>query len=365
MQEILRQIQPLTPHQHDRARRAARKRVKANAGAQPTKEQFARTIDHEYPPILMVIVAVLALALLVAFFTQSAMRLYDVGSGLFADEKEGSFTFMWLASDAHIAGLSVVLGAEIGQVVFTLAQAVLVPEVGKRHWGFIIGAVLCTAIALVGNADRAGLLQATRVFQVIDALAPPIIVLAGADVLKHVALVQIRRRHAIARQYDKALDQWRAAQHDPEDDPQWTGYYADALKRALTSANRKQHADTLTTLDRDGWYALIAREIQSDTWFEDRMAARAIPEIQPEIQPVQKAGEIHPESPAESGARAPRAQLPVNFRLQGQARVLDFLERVPAARDMEQKDIAEWTDVSPSTVSRAVTKAQQNGHGHE
>ena len=77
---------------------------------------------------------------------------------------------------------------------------------------------------------------------------PPLVVLSTAYVLKGQILETIEHRHATERAYQTALADWQAATAEPEQHPQWSQFYANALQDALRKANARRK-DLLATHD--------------------------------------------------------------------------------------------------------------------
>lgn len=92
--------------------------------------------------------------------------------------------------------------------------------------------------------------------------------LSTAYVLKGQLLETIEHRHAHERAYQTALAEWQAATSEPEQHPQWSQFYANALRDALrhTNTRRQEALAALTTAD---WRSLVYRELQSEKWYED------------------------------------------------------------------------------------------------
>jgi uncharacterized membrane protein YuzA (DUF378 family) len=100
-----------------------------------------------YPPMVTKLITGLCIALLLAAFTPSAIRLYVIGSTTF-----GAAVPYELAMVA--VGVATVLTAEVGQVVFSLALATLGTTTNARRLLYASMGI-ATAIALVGNVQVA------------------------------------------------------------------------------------------------------------------------------------------------------------------------------------------------------------------
>lgn len=104
-------------------------------------------------------------------------------------------------------GFATVLLAEIGQIVFSLALATLGTSQSARR-RLIPSMAISTIISLVGNVQVALPGHETSPFAWRESLAPPIIVLATAYVIKEQILDAVEVRHAIEQAFQTALDDW-------------------------------------------------------------------------------------------------------------------------------------------------------------
>jgi hypothetical protein len=119
--------------------------------------------------------------------------------------------------------LATVLSAEIGQVVFSLALATLgTCQASKRL--LYVSMMLSTIISLAGNAQLALPGHAYSPFAWLEAVAPPLLVLAMSFILKEQLLGSIETRHANERAFQVALADWQSATSIPEDHPTWTQF---------------------------------------------------------------------------------------------------------------------------------------------
>jgi hypothetical protein len=206
-------IRPLTQESRQAARQAAHQAVVNAIGAKPTREQFLYTTISKYPPAITRLISSLCLVLLLAAFTPSAIRLYVIGSQTFG-----------LAVPNHLAqtavGLATVLSAEVGQVVFSLALATLGTSLSSRR--LLHGSMaIATIVALTGNIQVSLLGHTDSPFAWLESIAPPILVLSTAYVLKEQALAAIEMRHANEQAYQVAVADWQVATANPEGHSQW------------------------------------------------------------------------------------------------------------------------------------------------
>jgi hypothetical protein len=257
---MIENLRPLTQEQRQAARRAARQAAVRSIGPKPTREQLTSTTIARYPVSVTRLIALLCLVLLLAAFTPSAIRLYVIGSQTFGQAVSNKV--------AQVAvGLATVLSAEIGQVVFSLALATLgTTSTSRRLLYASMG--MCTSVALAGNIRVALLGHDQSVFAWLEAVEPPLVVLSTAYVLKGQLLEAIEQRHANERAYQSALADWQVATAEPEQHPQWSQFYANALQDALRQANARRR-ETLATLTTADWRALVYRELQAERWYEN------------------------------------------------------------------------------------------------
>jgi hypothetical protein len=257
---MIENLRPLTQDQRQAAQRAAHQAAVRSIGPRPTRDHFSSTTISRYPGSVTRLIAVLCLVLLLAAFTPSAIRLYVIGSQTFGQAVSNNV--------AQIAvGLATVLSAEIGQVVFSLALATLGTTSTSRRLLYASMA-MCTAVSLAGNIQIALLGHEQSVFAWLEAVIPPLVVLSTAYVLKGQILETIEQRHATERAYQTALADWQAATAEPEQLPQWTQFYANALQDALRKTNARRK-ETLTSLTQADWRLAVYREMQADLWFAE------------------------------------------------------------------------------------------------
>jgi len=233
--------------------------VQREIGDRPNRDYFNHHAARRYPPGVTKLINALCIVLLLAAFTPSAIRLYVIGSETF-----GAVVSFELAMVA--VGIATVLTAEIGQVVFSLALATLGTSKGARRLLYSSMGI-ATAIALVGNVQVALPGHIESPFTWLEAIAPPLLVLSTAYVLKEQMLESIEMRHANERAYQEAINEWQRSAINPEAHPRWMQFYANAIRDALQKGNsrRREAVEALTNGD---WRALVYRELQADNWYE-------------------------------------------------------------------------------------------------
>ena len=285
---MLVHIKPLVQEERQTARASAQQAVIRQVGEHPVRAHFDRYTASRYPPAVTRLITLLCIVLLLAAFTPSAIRLYVIGSQTFGVAVPDAL--------AQIAvGIATVLTAEIGQVVFSLALATLGTSPGTRRLLFVSMGI-ATAIALVGNVQVALPGHVDSPFAWLEAIAPPLLVLSTAYVLKEQLLESIEVRHANERAYQEAVSAWQLATIDPESHPGWLQYYANALRDALrrSNARRREALEALTTAD---WRALVERELQADDWYT------ATPTVASETETQEQVAEPRPFAISANGHR--------------------------------------------------------------
>lgn len=263
---MLVQIKPLTQEERQAARTAAQEAVQRDLGDHPNREYFNHHAARRYPPGVTKLINVLCIILLLAAFTPSAIRLYVIGSETF-----GATVSFEIASVA--VGIATVLTAEIGQVVFSLALATLGTSTSTRRLLYASMSI-ATTIALVGNVQVALPGHMESPFAWLEAIAPPLLVLSTAYVLKEQMLDAIEQRHANEHAYQEAVNEWQRAAVSPEAHPRWMQFHANAIRDALRKANSRRR-EALEGLTHGDWRALVYRELQADSWYETPEAPAA------------------------------------------------------------------------------------------
>lgn len=292
-------ITPLSDDQRIEARAHARSIVIKDAGEMPDRRAFDNHTLSKYPPWMRRLIIGLCLFVLVAAFTPSAIRLYNIGSTTFAAAIEDT-------ASATAAGLSIVLMAEAAQVLFSLAAAVMTttPTTKKLLYANMAGA---TILALVGNAQVSLPGHWTNPFAWLEALLPPLFVLGTAYVLKEQMLSAIGERHSAEMAYQAELAAWKTATSSPERHPRYMNALANALKTMLIEHNSKgggatRRIEMMKLLEKPHWIQLVRREIESEQWYatEGDIELPALPELPEPTAPARrKKSEVQIEAPVE------------------------------------------------------------------
>src|SRR5574341_1705365 len=220
----LHRVNALTEAQRAAALDSARRRI---AGREPLPADFAHLEDSRYPTSVIRIIRALSGLMLMAAFLPSAMRLHAVGLLAFS---------LHDASSRYVAALSIVLMAEVGQVIFSLATIAALTRWQRLSLAF--GAAVCTLIALSGNYTSNAARAFADLFSFLDTFAPPVLVLITAQVLKSQMLHAVAERHRARVEYARAHGAWKAAYDAAHDHARWLHAAANALRDALRAANK-------------------------------------------------------------------------------------------------------------------------------
>lgn len=273
---MLTQFRPLTQEERQLARSAAAEAVMRDIGERPQRDHYTRHAAQHYPPMVTRLITGLCIVLLLAAFTPSAIRLFVIGSSTFGAAVPDELAMV-------AVGIATVLTAEIGQVVFSLALAILGTTRSARRLLYISMGI-ATAIALVGNVQVALPGHMHSPFAWLEAIAPPLLVLSTAYVLKEQVLEAVELRHANERAYQQAVQEWLRGTTHPEAHARWVQFHANALRDAVRRANSRRR-ETLEGLSQADWRALVHREMQADDWYEAPAAS-----IAPELVDIRDAG---------------------------------------------------------------------------
>jgi hypothetical protein len=128
--------------------------------------------------------------------------------------------------------------------------------------------MIATTIALVGNIQIALPGHENSPFAWLESIAPPLLVLSTAYVMKEQILETIEIRHANERAFQVALEEWQVAAAMPEEYPTWMQFYANALQDALRRANARRK-ETLSQMAVEDWRLAVAREMRADMWYQN------------------------------------------------------------------------------------------------
>ena len=267
MAQIFERVAPLTDDQRDSAMQRARMRI---AGKEPVHADFVQRTQARLPLGVRRVINALAFSLLVFAFLPSAMRIHAVALETFA-------LTIAHAPSAYVAALSVVMMAEIGLIIFSLAMAAVDDGHAWQRWAYALGALISACIALAGNAVAVGTHATANLFALLETFGPPVLTLIVAQVLKSQMLDTISARHTAHAAYTQALNDWRMRIEHAEQEAAWMRTYANALRDAFGDANKRRTA-VMREISNDEWRMLINRELRADAWYveaEERAQAEA------------------------------------------------------------------------------------------
>jgi hypothetical protein len=133
-----------------------------------------------------------------------------------------------------------------------------------------------TILALTGNIQTALPGHTKSPFAWLEAIAPPLLVLSTAYVLKEQVLETVEQRHADERAFQATLADWRVATADPEQHMNRPQSYANALRDALLKADVRCR-ETLSNMSVSDWRAAVYRETQADLRYEEPESGEEMP----------------------------------------------------------------------------------------
>lgn len=326
-------MKTLTQAKRDQARARARASIARRNGPPPELAQFQHHVGRKYPVRIVALVYVLMMIPLIAFLLLSAMRLFAIGEAMHRSTSAGQ-TILGM-DQAPIAGLAVVLGAELAQIVFTVSLSVLAGERRGAKWAFAVGIVLSTLIALVGNAEYALWNKSFSLFRLLETLAPPIVVLVLGEVLALLWLDAVSAGHEAQRLHQDALYAWTEIDRNPEQHPDWAKVFATALRDLLCQVNDCK-VDDHTPAE---WAAAVNVELSAEDWYSPELHVTTVNKTaDPAVPPQERA--IH--------------------YLHDHPDVFKDLQ----AQIISQSEVAQTLGISQSSMSRAFQKVLNNGNGH-
>lgn len=250
----IEKVNMLTQEQRENALHNARLRI---AGAEPQLVNFMQNTQSHLPPRVAATINILSAGMLGASFVPSAIRLHQVGVQSYSAS-------MQHVDSVYVAALCTVLMAETGQVIFSLAVANT--RVRWQRIMLLVGALICTCIALSGNAVAVGIHATENAFTLLETYAPPLLVLITAQVLKTQILHGIEARYQAQRGYADAQGRWMDAIQNAHESPRWMHYCANALRDGLRRANARSTA-VIRALTDEEWRSLILRELDAENWY--------------------------------------------------------------------------------------------------
>lgn len=260
-------IRELNTLERSQARESAKQ---ALAGKRPTKKVVKES--EKYPADIVNFIRICVIIVLVAAFFTSAARLYMAGYNSFVDFAI-SVGQEWIAK---VAGFLTIVIAEFGLMSCMLALSTNTSEASKRLLWF--GSAICTAIALIGNitvANLANLNFIQYIFRYLDAVAPSVLALIMAYIIKQQFLDKVEAKYKAEIDFIRDDALWEEKRQNAEQDPKWNQYYATALKEKIEQVNRrlKLGKEALPELTYEDWLFLINREARADERFSTALGA--------------------------------------------------------------------------------------------
>jgi hypothetical protein len=319
----------LTQAGRDRAADLARTSIRKRNGPKPTPEQFQKHITSDFSDYQAMLVYVLLLVPLTAWFAISAMSLFQIGSQEFVDSSQR--IFFGVVKKGTIVGVAVILGAEISQIIFVIAHQVVAKGRKTAERVFIVGMVLSTLVALVGNAQHSLTGTDLTPFRFLIALTPPVIVLLLGEILALLWLEGQQLRHESNVKYSTSLKAWQAVDQEPSKHSDWIKVFATALREELCHVNEI----TVDDLSPEEWRDAVMAELGAEDWLDLQRNSLGIQ--------------------VDKGATAI-------------AQVVEFLHQHPDIalalqnKTIMQSDIASKIGVSQASVSRGLARYSTNGH---
>lgn len=282
--ENIRYILPLTYEEREAAYKKARERL---AGKETDIKKFKKASLRKYPERITNIAYSLLLILMVFTFIPSAMSLYFSGASRYCIALEGftqgqglqDLTFSY-DPRCQIVGVSMVLMAEVGQIVFLVSLAILDTQ-ERWHIGRIVinpvllflwsGTILSTIIALVGNAHFGQpWIHGNWVFDYVKTFGPPLLTMGIGFVLKELFLNNVKDNFEITAKYNEAEEQRLRVYNDPESAPNWNRYLVQTLREEIVAKNtRKPQKLALRALSEEEWQYLLRAEYARMNWTVD------------------------------------------------------------------------------------------------
>lgn len=310
--DAINRVNALTQEQRDAAYAVARERIagrKPQATAPPELAQFLAQANTHYPAWVTTLVRGLTVFTLVVVFLPSAMRLHAVA--LTTNNAIASLSAN--SASVYVAALATVIMAEIGQTIMSLASAVTQSRTQKLALWF--GALVCTGIALSGNALAMQDHALDNAFSFLETFAPPLLVLILAQIIKTQMMDAIALRYEAGIAYRNAyatwerdtqyaMQAWDAAYNGANANEDWPVVLANALRDALRNANKQSKA-VLRELTAQDWRALVLRERNASEWWREveaevREDAKRIAAEEAKLQVILR--KAQPESGKSTGA---------------------------------------------------------------
>lgn len=322
-----------------KARHTAEKNIKARY-PRPERKDYTEASISRYSPQFVGRVNRGVWVALIASFIPSALRLFIIGASTFNDTLD-TYHLPYAVSLvlSILVGVCVVIMAETGQVIFSLAFTTSTDH-RTPLW---VGLILSTLIALTGNF-YVGLWRVDTItlFICLETLAPPIIVMSLAYVQKNHVLAAEEMRHKNEAAYQRAISEWDHDFRDIERHPEWRIFLARALRDVYTRTYPKRLSQT--SIPDEGWNELVWREMNTDEWFQ--AGSTGIPVESTGTAERSKGGLIDQTDSTGTAAE----------------RVREVLYQYPYLLDLKRQEAAQTIGVSIGSLQRGIDLYRQNGH---
>ena len=244
----------------------AKDHIIAKQGEKPTRDDFSQgQVVGEWPQYVTKIMMRLTLIMLIATFTPSAIRIYQIGSQTFGD----SVGHEW---SKIIAGIACVLMSEVGMIIFSLALAIM-PTSRTSKLILYSSIAISASFALIGNIQIAMPGHWNNPFAWLEAVAPPVLTLGTSYVMKEQMLYSIRQTQKIDIKYGEFIAAYRLLVANPEDHKDFLIAYANAIRDMIKQVNSTgrgapERKQIMMRLTNASWSKLVKKEMESDNWFD-------------------------------------------------------------------------------------------------
>jgi hypothetical protein len=355
-------LRGLSYEQRDTARLKASTAVRQKL-VEPSVPAFSFA-GSKYPGWLVIFTLVLCVVMFIAAFLPSSIRLYDIGYETFYESMNHH-------DSAVAAGISMVVMAETGAILFTLALAVL--SVERQSQAILLFSIgLSTSIALLGNYEAAisgrdGLLYIAY----LEALAPPVLTLSTSYILKGVVLNTLAEYAERQRRWRDEMGRYEALMQSPEQHEDFLKIYRRAIWDLLVDTNKggKMTKADLLNMPAVMRRLYVQRELGFDNIFELDEQAEAPEVIESRIMMlIEEQGGFNSEAShsADSLNSDYAAEIAEAMQYTGTTRLNVFLDRVPEADRWQGTTLAGVLQMPASTVStgRKARREQIKSNGH-
>jgi len=279
---LKRGLLALTEEEHLTVATKAKNLIIKKAGKEPERDTFENEHVPRYPPLMNKILLFLMAIPLFLSFLVSAFRLYDVGYNTYFHSIQDQF-------QATIAGITIVLVAEIGMILFSIFPTVFPEKDREQDYGTGVIAdlrkgianlprpnpysayvLLCLIVTLVGNihvAEPQALASVNgNYFGYIEAVVPTLVVIGIAWGLKRMILHYLAERQRVTKLYKEALAEWKAVTNHPEQSAEYDLQLRKGILKKVKEKNArtKERKELLAALQPMHEQWLLWRELQRD-----------------------------------------------------------------------------------------------------